>query len=202
MIQRNAGRTLSVEVGGSKRLQALSVTLTAAMLLPWAAVQVVTQDVPLPSFGSVWALVAVGLTQVADFYTMSMTSQRVDAALVGRLGSILSFSVALAMAGSSWYWYPGNEEQEHGLSVGVVMATVFFLLSTATLTRPAPRSSSYSLIGYSSGGLPLYSAHRSMDLSYSSLLPLVRGGVSRIMDDSNSRRIFYFLLLNLVGVAY
>ena len=81
-----------------------------------------------------------------------------------------------------------------------MIAAIFFLFSTTILTRPAPRSSSYSLVGYSSSGLPLYSVHRS-HLSYSSLLPLLREGVGKVMEDTNSRRIFYFLLLNLVGVA-
>ena len=198
VVQRNTGRKLSVEIGGFKRLQALSVTLTAVLLLPWAAIQLVSQDIPLLSLHSIGALCAVGLTQLADFYVTTIATQRVDPAQMGRVSSLLSFSVAVAMATLSWYSYP---VEEHGLSVGVVMATIFFLLATAILTRPNPRSSSFSLIGYSSAGLPLYSAHRSMHLSYSSLVSLVREGVGRIMDDTNSRRIFYFLLLNLVGVV-
>ena len=191
VIQRNAGRKLSVEIGGFKRLQALSVSITAVMLLPWVAVQLAA----VPSFHAIASLCAVGLAQLADFYASLIAAQRMDAAQVSRLGSLVSFSAAMAMATLFWYSYPATE---HGLSVGVVIATIFFLLATATLTRPNPRSSSYSLIGYSSAGLPLYSVHRSVHLSYSSLLSLVREGLRKIMEDPNSRRIFYFLLLNLV----
>ena len=199
VVQRSAGRKLSVEIGGFKRLQALSVTVAAAMLVPWAAMQLATQNIPHPSFHSIATLSVVGVTQLVDFYTTTIASQRVDPVQISRINSLLSFSVALSIATLTWYYYP---VEEHGLSAGVVMATVFFLLATATLTRHNPRSSSYSLIGYSPAGLPLYSAHRSMDVSYSSLLSLARGGVRKIMDDTNSRRIFYFLLLNLVGVVF
>ena len=201
-VQRSIGRRLSVEVGGSKRLQALSSILTVAMLLPWAAIQVATQEIAVPSLHSVGVLVAMGMVQLADFYVTTIASGRVDSAQISRVGSLVAFSASLTMAALSWYSYPGNVEQEHALSVGVVLATVFFLLATATLTRPNPRSSSYSFVGYSSAGLPLYSAHRSAELSYSALLSLVRGGVRKIMSDRNSRRIFYFLLLNLVCVVY
>ena len=185
-----------MEVGGFKRLQALSVTLSAAMLLPWATIQLATQDTPIPSLVSMVTPFAVGLMQLADFYMTTIASQRVDHTQVGRIGSLVTFSSALLLASLSWYYHP--VEEEHGLSIGVVMATIFFLIATATLTCPNPRSSSYSLVGYSSAGLPLYSAHRSVPSSLSSL---VREGLARIMDDRNSRRIFYFLLLNLVGVV-
>ena len=203
IVQRNAGRKLAVDIGGSKRLQALSATLSAALLLPWVLVQLATQSEPLPSLGSLSLLLLLGLAQLADFYSTTIAAQRVDHTKISRIGSVLSFSVALAMASLSFYWYNSNNvnEEEHGLSVGVVMATIFFLVATVTLTRQTPRSSSYSLIGYSSAGLPLYSTQRSLQFSYGSLLSVVKDGLRKIMDDGNSRRIFYFLLLNLVGQA-
>ena len=205
IVQRNSGRKLAVDVGGSKRLQALSVTISASLLLPWVVVQLATQSEPLPSLHSLTLLFLLGLAQLADFYAATIASQRLDQSKISRIGSVLSFSVALAMASFSSYWQHYDhdvtgregEGEEHGLSVGVVMATIFFLVATATLTRPTPRSSSYSLVGYSSAGLPLYSSQRS--LHFSSLLSLVKDGLRKIMDDGNSRRIFYFLLLNLVG---
>ena len=205
IVQRNAGRKLSVDIGGLKRLQALSTTLSAALLLPWVSLQLATQSTSLPSLPSLGPLLLLGVAQLVDFYAATIATQRVDQVQVGRLSAVLSFSSALAMATFSWHWYHDNQArstgdgEEHGLSVGVVMATVFFLVATATLTRPNPRSSSYSLVGYSSAGLPLYSSHRS-SLQFS-LLSLAREGLRKIMDDGNSRRIFYFLLLNLVGVA-
>lgn len=203
VIQRNDGRKLSVDVGGYKRLHALSVTITAVILLPWVTIQLVTQSVSFPSFHSIGILVVLGLIQAADFYVMTIASQRVEPAKVSRMASLMSFIVALVMAGLSWYSYPGNSKgEEHGLSVGAVMATIFFLVATVTLSHPTGRSSSYSLVGYSSAGLPLYSTHRSSSqLTYASILSTVREGLTQIMADSNSRRIFYFLLLNLVGVV-
>ena len=205
IVQRNAGRKLAVDIGGSKRLQALSATISASLLLPWVSIQLATQTDPLPSLPSLGVLLLLGVAQLLDFYTTTMATQRVEHTKICRLGSVLSFSAALALASLS-YWYHDNgdvahrEEEEHGLSVGVVMATIFFLVATATLTHPTPRSSSYSLVGYSSAGLPLYSTQHS-SLHYSALLSLVKDGLRKIMDDGNSRRIFYFLLLNLVGVA-
>jgi len=45
VLQKKWGRRLSVDVGGAKRLQALSTLVVAVMLMPWALVQVFTQEV-------------------------------------------------------------------------------------------------------------------------------------------------------------
>lgn len=45
VVQRRVGRKLSVDLGGPKRLQAVSTLVVAVLLLPWAAYQLLTLNV-------------------------------------------------------------------------------------------------------------------------------------------------------------
>ena len=55
-------------------------------------------------------------------------------------------------------------------------------------------------MGYSATGLPLYSyAEDKIQQTTHELIPVLRSGMKHILEDDNSRSIFYFLLLNLVS---
>ena len=55
-------------------------------------------------------------------------------------------------------------------------------------------------MGYSATGLPLYSyAEDKLHQTTHELIPVLRSGMKHILEDDNSRSIFYFLLLNLVS---
>jgi hypothetical protein len=45
LVQRKVGRKLSVDLGGHKRLQAVSTLVVAVLLMPWALYQFLTLDV-------------------------------------------------------------------------------------------------------------------------------------------------------------
>lgn len=48
VVQRRVGRKLSVDLGGPKRLQAVSTLVVAIVLLPWATYQLLTQNASFP----------------------------------------------------------------------------------------------------------------------------------------------------------
>lgn len=58
-----------------------------------------------------------------------------------------------------------------------------------------------SLVGYSAAGPPLYSfAGDTLQRTSQSVIVLARSGLRQILDESDSRRIFYFLCINLVSI--
>ena len=140
---------------------------------------------------TLFCLLTTSVVQVVDFYSSSIAIQKLDAHRIALISSVVAFLSALLSAVVLWYF---GVPMAHKLSAGVVIGAVFFIMATPTLTRPPPRSSQNTLIGYSVTGLPLYQSHRSGP----SLMDYVRPSLQKIMENPDSRRIFYFLLLNLV----
>jgi len=57
-----------------------------------------------------------------------------------------------------------------------------------------------SLVGYSAAGPPLYNfAGDALQRTSQSVMVLARSGLRQILEESDSRRIFYFLCVNLVS---
>ena len=56
-------------------------------------------------------------------------------------------------------------------------------------------------MGYSAAGLPLYNfpAGDALQRTSQSMLTLLRNGLRQILEESDSRKIFYFLCINLVS---
>ena len=83
VVQRRVGRKLSVDLGGAKRLQALSTLVVAIMLLPWAVVQFLTQNVSQEGWGG-W-----------DLLTLKLVSSCSSAHHIMVIGSFLPFRHSL-----------------------------------------------------------------------------------------------------------
>ena len=79
--------------------------------------------------------------------------------------------------------------------MGVVLAFLFLFLSTIFLTR-SPKQTQGILIGYSAAGLPLYSSQQTGKTSSGNWFKPV---IAQIIENHDSRRILFFLLLNLVS---
>jgi zinc transporter 5/7 len=188
LIQRNFQRKLAVDVGGAKRLQALTSLVEAVMLLPWGVVILLTS--PLPSLPSLLPSLSFSILSVVYFYIDSVAKQRSDSARYSALTTILSIFTFLAV---SFYYLYYNYSAHHGLTVGVVLASLFLLLATLFLTRSVP-SSQGRLVGYSAAGLPLYASQQQ---ATPTLLSWAGPIVSQILENTDSRRILYFLMLNL-----
>jgi len=96
-------------------------------------------------------------------------------------------------------WFAGNvgqiEAEEHALSGGVVFAIVMFIFATDLLSSPIKQRSG-AFIGYSQDGAPVF--HLTQQRSQS-LLIILRSSLRDILSESDSRKIFYFLCINLVS---
>lgn len=127
---------------------------------------------------------------VVEFYAEAIASQRSDHYVAARVGSLSLFFSALVLSVACWNWYPSCE---HTLSAGLGIAVVLLMVATVQLTQRSQQVR--SLVGYSASGLPLYSSVEAPP----TIIHWVSSVVHKILENSDSRRIFYFLILNLVN---
>lgn len=74
-----------------------------------------------------------------------------------------------------------------------------FLSATKILLGPV-RSNKGSFIGYSMDGMPVYSFTReALQQTSQSLVIHFKHALKQVLDDTDSRKIFYFLCINLVS---
>lgn len=158
------------------------------ILLPWGMVNLLNG--PAPSLTSLAIMFVFSFFSVFNFYSDSVAKQRIDSA---HLAIFFTFSTILTALGVSVYLEYHTSLITHKLSVGVVLACLLLLLATVFLTHSS-QSTQGLLIGYSAAGLPLYSSQQAPPTSFNWIKPLV----GQILDNPDSRRIFYFLILNLV----
>lgn len=107
--QDHIGRKLAVDLGGLKRLHALSTLITAIVLSPLAAITYFTQPI-LPTsisyttFGYVASIIAViFLVFIADFYAEAVCANHLNSAAVARYCPTICFAVAFLL---SYLWFP------------------------------------------------------------------------------------------------
>ena len=142
-------------------------------------------------------LIIFSLLSVLSFYIDSFGGQHIDACHVALLSSLIPFVTALGTSCLLVYYTKDSIDIHHGLSMGVVLAFILLFLATLFLTQSV-RQSHGVLVGYSAAGLPLYSSqHHTSPARPNWFKPVL----SQIMENSDSRRIFYFLILNLVRMC-
>uniref|UniRef100_A0A8C5UCR8 Zinc transporter n=1 Tax=Malurus cyaneus samueli TaxID=2593467 RepID=A0A8C5UCR8_9PASS len=145
---------------------------------------------------------------ILDFYVESICSVKMEASTCARYGSFLIFISAL-LFGNFWTHPitdqlramnkpPHHESTEHVLSGGVVVSAVFFVLSANILSSPSRKGQKGTLIGYSPEGTPLYNfMGDALQQSSQSLPRFIKESLKQILEEYDSRQIFYFLCLNL-----
>lgn len=75
--------------------------------------------------------------------------------------------------------------------------------ATSMLGWPGRSSKAGSFIGYSSSGQPLYSFNTDAFARTShSIATVMKNGLRQILEESDSRKIFYFLCINLVSFSF
>nr|CAD7404085.1 unnamed protein product [Timema poppensis] len=200
------GKRLSQTIGGIKRLNSLSSPLEGVVLLPETLFLLLTQENKGFSFlGDILPLSAVAIfIYVINFYVDAACIQRLELPRVARIGSVSLFLWAL-LAALLWGW-PYSEElvgkvtRDHTLSGGGLLSCILFILATLGLTSSSKLGAKGSLVGYSSSGLPLYNfTNSALHHTSRSILRLATGMLKQVLMDNNSRRIFYFLCLNLTA---
>ncbi|XP_014879712.1 proton-coupled zinc antiporter SLC30A5 [Poecilia latipinna] len=197
-----ASRKLSVEIGGAKRLYALDNLLSAAVMLPWAAVLTATTESKVDSWSSLVVPFAMIIFSVVilEFYVESVCSAKMEAPRCARYGAFALFPAALALAN---FWTaplsrPPQLATEHVLSGGVIVSAVFFVMASSILTAPSKKGQKGTLVGYSPEGTPLYNFMGDALQHTSQSLPrFIKDSLKQILEEYDSRQIFYFLCLNL-----
>ncbi|XP_006010327.1 proton-coupled zinc antiporter SLC30A5 [Latimeria chalumnae] len=205
-----ASRKLSVDIGGAKRLHALSQLVSVILLFPWIIVLSVTTESKVDSWSSL--IMPFGTiifsVMILDFYVESICVAKMEAPKCARCGSILIFLGALLLA--NFWTHPitdqlralnkpvHQESTEHVLSGGVVVSAIFFILAANILSSPSKKGQKGTLVGYSPEGTPLYTFMGDALQHTSQSLPrFIKESLKQILEEYDSRQIFYFLCLNL-----
>ncbi|XP_065059962.1 proton-coupled zinc antiporter SLC30A5-like isoform X2 [Rhopilema esculentum] len=198
-------KKLSVDIGGSKRMNCLLVLTETLLLAPWLIASYFLKDEQF-RIPNLFPLVSVAfIVFVVDFYIEAICSAKLESHVSSRISSISSFIAALVI-GYFWEHVPyadlmPYEIRKHGIAAGAVLATVCFIAATRILTRPVPVKPGVSkgmFVGYSKGGQPLYSLTGPGGTLPRSPLSVARNFLRQILEAPDSRNIFFYLCLNLM----
>uniref|UniRef100_G3Q1K6 Zinc transporter n=1 Tax=Gasterosteus aculeatus aculeatus TaxID=481459 RepID=G3Q1K6_GASAC len=205
-----ASRKLSVEIGGAKRLYALDNLVSAIVLLPWVVVLSLTTDSKVESWSSLilpFGMIILSVT-ILEFYVEAICNTKMETPRCARYGAIALFLSALLLAN---FWThpltdqlrsmskpPQQVSTEHVLSGGVIVSAIFFIMSSSILSSPSKKGQKGTLVGYSPEGTPLYNFMGDALQHTSQSLPrFIKDSLKQILEEYDSRQIFYFLCLNL-----
>ncbi|CAF2554423.1 unnamed protein product [Rotaria sp. Silwood2] len=145
---------------------------------------------------------------VSDFYIEQIAVVKLERLRTFRYGTFTMIGGAL-IASFLWVksatvinnnsvWLGGNvgkfQPEEHALSGGVVFSIVMFIFATDLLLSPIKQRSG-AFIGYSQDGVPLFNLTHQRSQS---LLFILRSSLRDVLAESDSRKIFYFLCINLM----
>uniref|UniRef100_A0A8C6SQJ1 Zinc transporter n=1 Tax=Neogobius melanostomus TaxID=47308 RepID=A0A8C6SQJ1_9GOBI len=152
-------------------------------------------------------LMIVFCVLILDFYVEAVCSAKMEASRVARCGTAALFVSALVLA--NFWTHPMTDplrplskspaqSTEHVLSGGVIVSATFFILASSILASPSRRGQKGTLVGYSPEGTPLYNFMGDALQQTSQSLPrFIKDSLKQILEEYDSRQIFYFLCLNL-----
>ncbi|KAI6178561.1 hypothetical protein M3Y98_00514000 [Aphelenchoides besseyi] len=203
-------RHVAVEIGGPKRLYALVTLYSAGFLSLFGLTSFLLTESFIRSYiDFIILLVAgTGFVMIADFYIEQVCFQHVaDPVLAtARWSPIIMFICSLVL---SWVWYGGGsmmESGDHPASFGVAIAVLLFCLASHSLTSAkAQRSRAGVFVGTSESGNPLYTYGEAfLQKTSKSVLSFCSETLKEILANSDSRRIFWYLCVNLMfcGVEF
>uniref|UniRef100_A0A8C7VC55 Zinc transporter n=1 Tax=Oncorhynchus mykiss TaxID=8022 RepID=A0A8C7VC55_ONCMY len=147
---------------------------------------------------------------ILEFYVESICIAKMEAPRCARYGSIFLFLSGLLLA--NFWTHPLTEqlrtmsktpqqestETEHVLSGGVLVSAIFFIMADSILSSPSKKGQKGTLVGYSPEGTPLYNFMGDALQHTSQSLPrFIKDSLKQILEEYDSRQIFYFLCLNL-----
>uniref|UniRef100_A0AAX7SG81 Zinc transporter n=1 Tax=Astatotilapia calliptera TaxID=8154 RepID=A0AAX7SG81_ASTCA len=200
----------SLEIGGAKRLYALDNLVSAMVLLPWVIVLSATTESKVESWSSLvlpFGMIIFSVT-ILEFYVEAICSTKMETPRCARYGALALFFSALLLA--NFWTHPLTDQlrsmskpahhgsTEHVLSGGVLVSAIFFIMSSNILSSPSKKGQKGTLVGYSPEGTPLYNFMGDALQHTSQSLPrFIKDSLKQILEEYDSRQIFYFLCLNL-----
>ncbi|CAB3377964.1 Hypothetical predicted protein [Cloeon dipterum] len=200
---------LGSSLGGQKRIHALTTVTEGIMLIPVSVFVYFYKGASSDFTFSTYILPMITASvciYVLEFYINSFTLQKLPPNRVARVGSISVFLSSLLCA---YLWSSAANQvtkadptsytvADHSLSGGSIFACILFILASLSLTSDLKQGTKGSFIGYSETGLPLYSFRNSaLHQTSKSFFNLGATIVKQILASQNSRKIFYFLCLNM-----
>ncbi|CAL8121992.1 unnamed protein product [Orchesella dallaii] len=189
-------KNLAVDLGGSKRLHALSTLTSGVILLMMYFVDLMSGADMIPFWSNVFTLTFITIFGfVLDYYMDSICLKRLEPAKVARVGTTSSMFAGIIYA---MLW-----TTEETPSTSTLLAFLLIYLGVLSLTSMEKASGGGSFVGYSSDGLPLFSFsnHFSPETyvpMWKNVLKSTSSILKQIQDDAISRRLFYFSLLTMV----
>uniref|UniRef100_A0A3Q2FRC5 Zinc transporter n=1 Tax=Cyprinodon variegatus TaxID=28743 RepID=A0A3Q2FRC5_CYPVA len=145
---------------------------------------------------------------ILEFYVESICSAKMEAPRCARYGSFALFLSAVLLA--NFWTHPLTDQlrsmskpaqqvsTEHVLSGGVIVSAIFFIMASSILSSPSKKGQKGTLVGYSPEGTPLYNFMGDALQHTSQSLPrFIKDSLKQILEEYDSRQIFYFLCLNL-----
>lgn len=202
------GRRLANDIGGQKRLNALSTLVSTVILSPWSFILYISGSTgeSLLSHWLPFALVVLFVFIFHFYIEAFLSSMKQESWKYFRISYIVITVSALLLA---YQWqHPAavamsqvgtmSRTSEHVLSGGVFVSALLFMWSTVILTRPPSKSQQGSFIGYSADGSPLYNfaGNALQRASQFSIMLTAKKFISQVLQKKDSRHIFYFLCLN------
>ncbi|CAB3407130.1 unnamed protein product [Caenorhabditis bovis] len=190
-------RHLAVEIGGPKRLYGVVTAVAFVMLIPAAVLSFVFSSiVPIGVFELVALLIVITFfVFILDFYAESVCFQHVADPVIAaaRWSPVTMFTCALGLA---YAWY-GTDT--HALTAGVVVSFFCFVIATVSLTSASqPKNRAGHFVGISNTGLPLFTYGEAfLQRTSKSITHFIKETLNEILRNNDSRRIFYFLCVNL-----
>ncbi|CAF1119640.1 unnamed protein product [Rotaria sp. Silwood1] len=141
---------------------------------------------------------------ILDFYVEQLAIIKLDRIRTFRYGTLTMIFSALIVSfiwvktvriTSNNIWFGRIiQVEEHELSGGVIFAVVMFGFATDLLISPIKQRSG-AFIGYNQEGVPLFNLTQQRSQS---LLLILKSSLRDILAESDSRKIFYFLCINLM----
>ncbi|KAH3837247.1 zinc transporter 5-like [Dreissena polymorpha] len=205
----SASKKLSVDVGGAKRLHALSTLIQAMILGPWAIIFSSGSEIQVSWLYLLFPLALFTLfVLIIDYYIEAVAANHIQPTKTAELGAYAMFGSALFLA-LTWnhpytarittmHKLQGIITEDHVLSWGVIFSLASFMLATKILTNPGGKTNRASFIGFSMEGQPVYSfTEEALKRTSQSILIHLKNALRQVLEDSDSRKIFYFLCINL-----
>ncbi|CAJ0574029.1 unnamed protein product, partial [Mesorhabditis spiculigera] len=191
-------RHLAVELGGPKKLHSVVSLFSAVLLMPIGLLLFLTGTSHVDGWATFlfWVFVASVLVMVIDFYAEALCFQHVSDPVMAaaRWSPVTMFTCALALA---YAWYSG--QATHAVTGGVIVTFVAFVLGTISLTSSnTPKSRGGHFVGLSDSGTPLFTHGEAfLQRTGRNMMLFVKETLREILANGDSRRIFYFLCVNL-----
>ncbi|KAF3848794.1 hypothetical protein F7725_015291, partial [Dissostichus mawsoni] len=195
-----ASRKLSVEIGGAKRLYALDNLVSAVVLLPWVIVLSATTESKVESWSSLilpFGMIILSV-MILEFYVEAICNTKMETPRCARYGAIALFLSALLLAN---FWTHPLTDQLRSMSKPPQQVSTEHVLSGGHRQRHLlhhVKGQKGTLVGYSPEGTPLYNFMGDALQHTSQSIPrFIKDSLKQILEEYDSRQIFYFLCLNL-----